>query len=169
MTLGYGQSVVVALSFQPTAIGPVQGLFTVSSNDPVNPTQSATLTGTGGVSLDCQLGLTPAALDYGGVVVGQVGELGVRIANTGPGNCSIWNGVVTGDRVVLAASSATVLLARARRGVRGGGPVQTDNAGEFFRGPDISDEQRCAAGAHTPDGRSMPPASSRTKTIRIRN
>ena len=63
-TIGSGQSVPVTVTFAPTAAGAVPGSIVLTSNDPVNPTATVSLAGTGSTTPVGQLTANPASLSF---------------------------------------------------------------------------------------------------------
>jgi len=70
-TIVAGQSAVVGLSFQPTAAGAVAATLSITSNDPVNPTTTVALAGTGSSATFGQLQANPASVSFGSVSTGS--------------------------------------------------------------------------------------------------
>jgi hypothetical protein len=95
-TISAGQSVPVALSFHPTASGAVTGGLTITSNDPTNPTETVTLTGTGSTAAAGQLQVSTAALSFGSVSTGSSATQQITLTNIGTGSLQITSLVVTG-------------------------------------------------------------------------
>jgi hypothetical protein len=74
-----------AVRFSPAAAGAQQGALTIVSNDPARPRLTVALTGTGGgAPADAPaISVSPAALEFGAVNVGQTKELSAAVSNTG--------------------------------------------------------------------------------------
>ncbi|WNG58169.1 choice-of-anchor D domain-containing protein [Archangium gephyra] len=71
----------LAVTFRPTAQGPVAGSVTFDTNDPLNSTVTVNLSGNGETSL----GVSPTSFDFGNVRVGGTpGELQVTFTNETP-------------------------------------------------------------------------------------
>ena len=66
-TLNAGQNCTITVSFAPTAAGARNGAVTLKDNDPGNPTQTITLTGTGAANA---ITLLPASLSFPGQTPG---------------------------------------------------------------------------------------------------
>jgi hypothetical protein len=96
-TLASGASLPLQIAFDPTDAQSYQGTVTVYSDDPISPSVTATLVGSGRLMAECKLAVTPPTLDFGGVLPGRLGELGVRIENVGTDPCTVSNAVVSGD------------------------------------------------------------------------
>jgi hypothetical protein len=80
LTLIAGQSFTFGATFAPTAGGSASGAILLSS-DASNSTLTISLSGTG--TVPGQLGISPTALDFGSVVVGQNGNLTATLSATG--------------------------------------------------------------------------------------
>jgi len=92
-TIVAGQSAVVGLSFQPTAAGAAAATLSITSNDPVNPTMSVALAGTG---LQTGISLTPSSANFGNLAVGSTNSQTIQIGNPGTGVLTITQASVTG-------------------------------------------------------------------------
>jgi hypothetical protein len=92
-TIVAGQSAVMGLSFQPTAAGAVAATLSITSNDPVNPTMSVALAGTG---LQTGISLTPSSANFGNVAVGSTNSQTIQIGNTGTSVLTITQASVAG-------------------------------------------------------------------------
>lgn len=78
-----GQSAQVALSFQPKVDGAAAATLSITSNDPVNPTMSVTLGGTGSTASFAQLEANPTSLSFGSVSTGGNSTKQITLTNTG--------------------------------------------------------------------------------------
>src|SRR6266403_75664 len=92
-TIVAGQSAVMGLSFQPTAAGAAAATLSITSNDPVNPTMSVALAGTG---LQTGISLTPSSANFGNVAVGSTNSQTIQIGNTGTSVLTITQASVAG-------------------------------------------------------------------------
>ena len=92
-TIVAGQSAAVGLSFQPTAAGAAAATLSITSNDPVNPTMSVALAGTG---LQTGISLTPSSANFGNVAVGSTNSQTIQIGNTGTSVLTITQASVAG-------------------------------------------------------------------------
>src|SRR6267378_2443309 len=82
-TIVAGQSAVVGLSFQPTAAGAAAATLSITSNDPVNPTTTVALAGTGSSATFGQLQANPASVSFGSVSTGSNATKPIVLSNTG--------------------------------------------------------------------------------------
>jgi Abnormal spindle-like microcephaly-assoc'd, ASPM-SPD-2-Hydin/Protein of unknown function (DUF1573) len=82
-TISAGQSALVGLSFQPTTAGAATGTLSITSNDPVNPTLTVSLAGTGSSGTFGQLQANPASLSFASVGTGSNATQQVTLSNTG--------------------------------------------------------------------------------------
>ncbi|HWO37766.1 MAG TPA: choice-of-anchor D domain-containing protein [Candidatus Acidoferrum sp.] len=82
-TIPAGQSAQVGLTFQPTVAGAVTANLSITSNDPVNPTTTVTLAGTGSTATFGQLQANPASVSFGSVSTGANATQQVILNNTG--------------------------------------------------------------------------------------
>jgi len=82
-TIPAGQSAPVGVNFQPTAAGAATANLSITSNDPVNPTTSVTLAGTGSTATFGQLQANPASVSFGTVSTGSNATQQVILNNTG--------------------------------------------------------------------------------------
>jgi hypothetical protein len=82
-TIPAGQSAPVGVNFQPTAAGAATANLSITSNDPVNPTTSVTLAGTGSSATFGQLQANPASVSFGTVSTGGNATQQVILNNTG--------------------------------------------------------------------------------------
>src|SRR5271167_723955 len=78
-----GQSAQVTVTFSPTAAGSVTGSIGITSSDPVNPTITVPLSGTGTATATGQLGASPASLSFGTVATGTSTNKQIVLTNTG--------------------------------------------------------------------------------------
>ena len=79
-TLPAGQNCTITVTFTPNGPGTRLGAVTLKDNSPGSPTQTIALTGTG-ESLG--LGLTPASLNFGNILVGASATLSATLTNDG--------------------------------------------------------------------------------------
>ena len=95
-TIVAGQSAVVGLSFHPTAAGSAAATLSIASNDPVNPTTTVALAGTGSSATFGQLQVTPTSANFGSVAVGSTNSQTIQVTNTGNAVLTITQATVTG-------------------------------------------------------------------------
>jgi Cep192 domain 4/Abnormal spindle-like microcephaly-assoc'd, ASPM-SPD-2-Hydin/HYDIN/CFA65/VesB-like, Ig-like domain len=139
-TITAGQSAAVSLSFKPTAAGAATGTLTITSNDPVNPTMSVALAGTGSSATFGQLQANPTSLSFGSVSTGGNATQKVTLSNTGTAAVQISNiaasgagfsvNGITAPFTLNAAATATlnVVFAPTARGSATGSVTVTSNA-----------------------------------------
>jgi len=82
-TIPAGQSAQVGLTFQPTVAGAATANLSITSNDPVNPTTTVALAGTGSTATFGQLQASPASVSFGTVGTGGNATQQVILSNTG--------------------------------------------------------------------------------------
>jgi hypothetical protein len=92
-TIAVGQTSTIQIQFAPTAAGAVTGSMTVVS-DASNSPMMISLSGTG---TQAGLAISPSALTFGNVVVGQTGSQNVELTNTGTTNIVINLATVAGN------------------------------------------------------------------------
>jgi hypothetical protein len=139
-TIPAGQSATVGLSFQPTSAAAATGTLSITSNDPVNPTLTVSLAGTGSSATFGQLQANPASLSFGSVGTGGNATQQVALSNTGTAPVQISsiaasgagfsvNGI-TAPLTLNAAATATlsVVFAPATGGNATGSVTVTSNA-----------------------------------------
>ena len=139
-TVVAGQSAPVALSFQPTVTGAAAGTLTITSNDPVNPTMSVALSGTGSNSSFGQLQANPTSLSFGSVSTGGNSTKQITLTNTGTAVVHISsivgsgagftvNGITTPSTLNAAASAVlNVVFAPTTGGSASGSVTVTSDA-----------------------------------------
>ena len=106
-TVAPGEQRMVTLSFQPTAVGRVDALALIRSDDPLNPAVTIPLLGHGvGGSVAGSLSLSTASLAFGSVSLGQSADLPLTLSNTGGADLTV-NAITSSDSqfsTVLAGS-----------------------------------------------------------------
>jgi hypothetical protein len=75
-----GQNCTIIVTFTPNGPGTRLGAVTLKDNSPGSPTQTIALTGTGE---PLGLGLTPASLNFGNILVGASATLSATLTNDG--------------------------------------------------------------------------------------
>jgi hypothetical protein len=109
-TIGGGQSVQATVTFTPTAAGSVSGSVSIVSNDPTNPTQTLSLSGTGSAASKPSLSVTPSSANFGDVTVGAPSTQTFQLKNSGTGTLSITQVNVTGSGFSSGSLSLPVSL-----------------------------------------------------------
>ena len=79
-----GGSKTVTVTFLPTAVQPFPATLTMNTNDPINPTFTVPLTGSGGLPHM----VVPAPLDFASVAVCLSHSLNASVGNTGTVACT---------------------------------------------------------------------------------
>ncbi|MGA9246845.1 MAG: choice-of-anchor D domain-containing protein [Candidatus Acidiferrales bacterium] len=135
-TIPVGQSSTVQVQFAPTTAGAITGSLTVisdASNSPLTVSLSGTGTQTG-------LSISPSAVTFGNVVVGQSSTQSIELTNTGTTNVVINVATVTGTGFGISGLSLpktltggqslsfSVQFAPTTAGAATGSIVFTDNA-----------------------------------------
>ena len=84
-------SQTVSVSYEPGQAGQDTGTLAVNSNDPDTATVNVSLTGNGVAApvQACNISVTPTALAFGDVNVGQSSELITTVNNTGTADCNV--------------------------------------------------------------------------------
>lgn len=82
-TLPGGGSQTVSITYQPVNAGTDSGTVVITSNDPVTPTVSLTLNGTGDAVPTPDINITPTTLNYNTVMLGKTLTLTPTIQNLG--------------------------------------------------------------------------------------
>lgn len=80
VTVAAGATFAVPVQFAPSAAGARNGVLTVSSDDPLNPSRTVNLSGTG---IAPQAVLAPSQFDFGPVAVGQQTMTTFTLSNPG--------------------------------------------------------------------------------------
>ena len=95
-TVAAGKQQDVTVHFAPSAGGAVSASLTIASDDPTRGSVTVALTGTGvGATAAPKIGVSPAALNFGSVTVGQTKDLTVTVINTG--NATLTIGSIAGS------------------------------------------------------------------------
>ncbi|HPN38909.1 MAG TPA: choice-of-anchor D domain-containing protein [Melioribacteraceae bacterium] len=89
-------SVMVTVTFLPTAVTAYNTNLTITSNDPVNGTLNVALSGTG-TALQPNITVNPTSLSFGDVAVGNTKSLNIAITNDGQADLNISNIIITGS------------------------------------------------------------------------
>jgi Abnormal spindle-like microcephaly-assoc'd, ASPM-SPD-2-Hydin len=105
-TIQPGQSFSFTAQFSPTSVGNATGSISVASNAPNSPMTIA-LTGSGTVP---GLGVSPAAVNFKGVVVGNSGTATLNLSNTGSAAVTISQASVTGTGFTISGLAAGLTI-----------------------------------------------------------
>jgi Abnormal spindle-like microcephaly-assoc'd, ASPM-SPD-2-Hydin/Protein of unknown function (DUF1573) len=139
-TITAGQSALVGLTFQPTVGGAAAATLSITSNDPVNPTMSVAVAGTGSTAAFGQLQANPASLSFGGVssggnatqqvILSNTGTVPVQISNIAASGAGFSVNGITAPFTLNAAATATlnVVFAPTTGGSASGSLTVTSNA-----------------------------------------
>jgi hypothetical protein len=103
----------VTVRFTPAAVGAVSGTIAIASNDPVRPTVSVPISGTGATSTTTapSISVTPTSLAYGSVTVGQTKDMTVTVANTGNAGLAVSAMTLSGAGFTLVGPTAPLAVA----------------------------------------------------------
>jgi hypothetical protein len=93
VALAPGASVMLTVRFSPVSVGAKTGSLIVTSDDPLNPSDSVALSGTGTLPV---ITTTPPSLAFGDVVVPGPSNRVVGIGNSGSASLSVTGTSVTG-------------------------------------------------------------------------
>jgi hypothetical protein len=85
-TLTTGQNCTITVTFTPNGPGTRPGAVTLKDNSPASPTQTIALTGTGET---LALGLSPASLSFGSILVGSSATLSATLTNDGSASVNL--------------------------------------------------------------------------------
>jgi len=90
-TVAPASSQVVSVNYTPSAVGPDTGTLAVGSNDPDTPNVDVALSGTGiPVQVDeCDITVSPIALNFGDVQIGTTSSLTTTVGNIGAADCTV--------------------------------------------------------------------------------
>ena len=105
-SLAVGQSTSVQLQFAPTAEGSASATLTVAS-DASNSSLSIPLSGTG---MEAIVSLTPTALNFSNIPVGQTSTQSVKIANTGNSGLSLSSATISGTGFSMTGLTAPTTI-----------------------------------------------------------
>jgi Abnormal spindle-like microcephaly-assoc'd, ASPM-SPD-2-Hydin len=105
-TIQPGQSFSFTAQFSPTSVGNATGSISVASNASNSP-MTITLTGAGTVP---GLGVSPAAVNFKGVVVGNSGTATLNLSNTGSAAVTISQASVTGIGFTISGLAAGLTI-----------------------------------------------------------
>ena len=94
--LSAGQSAQIAVTFSPTAAGSATGNLSITSNDPVNPTISVALSGTGTTSPTGQLSASATSVSFGAVATSTTAQKQIVLTNMGNSGVTISSVTVAG-------------------------------------------------------------------------
>ncbi len=105
-TIPVGQGSTIQIQFAPTSAGAVSGSLTIVS-DASNSPLAISITGTG---TQTGMAITPSALTFGNVVVGQSGAQSVKLTNSGSSNLTLNLATVTGTGFGISGLSLPTTL-----------------------------------------------------------
>jgi hypothetical protein len=105
-TIQAGQSLSFTAQFLPTSVGNATGTISVASNAPNSP-MTVALTGVG---TQAGLGVSPAAVNFKGVVVGSSGTATLNLSNTGSAAVTISQASVTGTGFTISGLAAGLTI-----------------------------------------------------------
>jgi Abnormal spindle-like microcephaly-assoc'd, ASPM-SPD-2-Hydin len=105
-TIPPGQSFSFTAQFSPTSVGNATGTISVASNASNSPMTIA-LTGAGTVP---GLGVSPGAVNFKGIVVGNIGTATLNLSNTGSAAVTISQASVTGTGFTISGLAAGLTI-----------------------------------------------------------
>jgi hypothetical protein len=105
-TIQAGQSLSFTAQFLPASVGNATGSISVASNAPNSPMTIA-LTGAG---TQAGLGVSPAAVNFKGVVVGSSGTTTLNLSNTGSAAVTISQASVAGTGFTISGLAAGLTI-----------------------------------------------------------
>lgn len=101
--LGVGGTMVVAVTFKPTARGNYSGELVIVSDDPTTPSITVPFTATS--SYATGIDVSPTSIDFGSVSVGQSKTDYVRVSNNGTSDLNVKVYVTDGTPFTVSKSS----------------------------------------------------------------
>ncbi|HET6953699.1 MAG TPA: choice-of-anchor D domain-containing protein, partial [Acidimicrobiales bacterium] len=113
-----GESLTLAVTFTPSATGDRAATLNVTHSGPSPLAVALSGTGVAAPTGDQPLLATPAAVDYGQVVVGGQSVVRVVLANGGDADITIGSAVVTGPSAAMFPAAEPPQVVRAGRSVR---------------------------------------------------
>ncbi|HZA13227.1 MAG TPA: choice-of-anchor D domain-containing protein, partial [Myxococcaceae bacterium] len=96
-TLAAGEEFAVRIFYEPTALGDHAATISLRTNGFAASAAQVQVTGKAEPHAPCQLAITPASVDFGTVVPGRYGILGVKIHNIGADVCPVKNIEIADD------------------------------------------------------------------------
>jgi len=105
-TLAAGQGTSFTAQFAPTATGAVSGSISITSTA-TNSTLTIAMTGTG---TQGQLSANPASVNFGSLLVGSSGSVGVTLTNTGTASVTISAGTASGTGFTMSGLTTPITL-----------------------------------------------------------
>ena len=112
-----GRQVTVKVTYSPSAAGAASGSLVIASDDPVDPSLSVSLSGTGLAGV-ADINLPVVSYDYGDVVVGASSSGYIAIQNPGTADLTVTGLALTGSAdFALAAGTPTTFVIPAGRQV----------------------------------------------------
>ena len=103
LSVAAGGSLVVAVTFKPTARGNYSGELVIVSDDPSQPSVTVPFTGTS--SYASGIDVSPTYINFGSVSVGQSATDYVRVANKGTSDLNVSVSVTAGTPFTVSPSS----------------------------------------------------------------
>ena len=110
-TISSGQTVPVTVTFAPTAAGAVPGSIVLTSNDPVNPTATVSLAGTGSTTPVGQLTANPASLSFASIPAGTTASQTITLKNSGTASIAVSSITEAGNEFTVSGVSLPFTLA----------------------------------------------------------
>lgn len=104
--LAGGGTMVIAVTFKPTARGTYSGELVIVSNDPTTPSITVPFTATS--SYATGIDVSPTSIDFGFVSVGQSKTDYVRVSNNGTSDLNVTVSVTAGTPFTVSKSSFTI-------------------------------------------------------------
>jgi len=104
--LAVGGTLVVAVTFTPTARGNYSGELVIVSDDPTTPSITVPFTGTS--SYATGIDVSPTSIDFGSVPIGQSKTDYVRVSNNGTSNLNVTVSVTAGTPFTVSNSAFTL-------------------------------------------------------------
>jgi hypothetical protein len=106
-----GSEIQITLRFRPDSAGAKTGVLTVSTGDAGVPELKIQLAGTGVDKLQPEIKLSPVALAFGDVVVGQSADLVLNVHNSGPGPLNVKSLTIDNTRFTTPGTTAPFTVA----------------------------------------------------------
>jgi hypothetical protein len=109
-TISAGQSAQLTVTFDPATTGSVTGSLGITSSDPVNPSMTIPLTGTGTNAPTGELSANPTSVSFGSVTSGTTSNKQIVLTNTGTAAVNITSITSQGSGLAVSGVSTPATL-----------------------------------------------------------
>jgi len=104
-----GSSGNIIVSFKPAAVGAASGSLNFLADDPIIPSVSVALTGTGTPEPPPTILVNPTSIDFGAIPLQYFAGIAVNVSNTGPCEDLLATLTVTGAAFLITTGNPTTL------------------------------------------------------------